>query len=97
VGVPIIGLGENHQFTVNRAANSAAAVQTTLKNNDILQLARPLHLLLASVQWVDRQELLKGLPMFTSFTTARETATVFAGALITALLFVSAATSLPIA
>jgi hypothetical protein len=46
---------------------------------------------------VDRQELLKGLPMFTSFTTARETATVFAGALITALLFVSAATSLPIA
>jgi hypothetical protein len=46
---------------------------------------------------VDRQEQLKGLPMFTSFTTARETATVFAGALITALLFVSAATSLPIA
>ena len=35
--------------------------------------------------------------MFNSFTTARETATVFAGALITALLFVSAATSLPIA
>jgi hypothetical protein len=35
--------------------------------------------------------------MLNSFTTARETATVFAGAFITALLFVSAATSLPIA
>ena len=33
----------------------------------------------------------------TSFTSARQTATVFAGAFITALLFVSAATSLPIA
>jgi hypothetical protein len=35
--------------------------------------------------------------MFTSFSTARETATLFAGALITALLLVSAATSLTIA
>jgi hypothetical protein len=35
--------------------------------------------------------------MLNSFTTARETATVLAGAFITALLFVSAATSLPIA
>jgi hypothetical protein len=35
--------------------------------------------------------------MFTSFTSARETATMFAGAFLTALLLVSAATSLPIA
>jgi len=35
--------------------------------------------------------------MFVSFATARETATIFAGALFTALLSVSAATSLPIA
>jgi hypothetical protein len=35
--------------------------------------------------------------MFTSLTSAREAATVFAGAFITALLLVSAATSLPIA
>ncbi len=35
--------------------------------------------------------------MFQTFTSARETATVFAGAFLTALLFVSAATSLPIA
>ena len=35
--------------------------------------------------------------MFATFTSARETATIFAGAFVTALLFVSAATSLPIA
>lgn len=35
--------------------------------------------------------------MFTSFTSARETATMFAGAFLTAMLLVSAATSLPIA
>ena len=35
--------------------------------------------------------------MFNSFSSARQTATVFAGAFITALLLVSAATSLPIA
>jgi hypothetical protein len=35
--------------------------------------------------------------MFASFTSLRETATVLAGAFISALLLVSAATSLPIA
>ena len=35
--------------------------------------------------------------MFTTFTSVRETATVIAGAFISALLLVSAATSLPIA
>ena len=35
--------------------------------------------------------------MFTSLNSARETATMFAGAFLTALLLVSAATSLPIA
>lgn len=35
--------------------------------------------------------------MFSSLNSARETATVFAGALVSALLFVSAATSFPIA
>jgi hypothetical protein len=39
----------------------------------------------------------KGLTMFTSLTSVRQTATVFAGAFVTALLLVSAATSLPIA
>jgi hypothetical protein len=35
--------------------------------------------------------------MFSSFASARESATVFAGAFISALLLISAATSLPIA
>lgn len=35
--------------------------------------------------------------MLTTFNTARETATLFAGAFLSALLLVSAATSLPIA
>ena len=35
--------------------------------------------------------------MFTTFASARQSATVFAGAFISALLLVSAATSLPIA
>jgi hypothetical protein len=35
--------------------------------------------------------------MFASFASARQTATLFAGAFISALLLVSAATSLPLA
>jgi hypothetical protein len=35
--------------------------------------------------------------MFTTFASARETATLFAGAFVSAILLVSAATSLPIA
>ena len=35
--------------------------------------------------------------MFSTFASARQVATVFAGAFLTALLLVSAATSLPIA
>jgi hypothetical protein len=43
------------------------------------------------------QRLKKGnLEMFTSFASARETATVFAGAFLSALLLVSAATSVPL-
>jgi hypothetical protein len=39
----------------------------------------------------------RGFPMFANFASARETATLFAGAFLSALLLVSAATSLPIA
>jgi len=39
----------------------------------------------------------KGFPMYATLTPVRTAATAFAGAFITALLFVSAATSLPIA
>ena len=46
---------------------------------------------------VGSAEIEKGTFAMITFATARETATIFAGALVTALLFVSAATSLPIA
>jgi hypothetical protein len=51
---------------------------------------------LAWARWSGPPELKRDFAMFT-FATVRETATIFAGALVTALLFVSAATSLPIA
>lgn len=38
----------------------------------------------------------KGSSMFANFASARHTATVFAGAFVSAMLLVSAATSLPI-
>jgi hypothetical protein len=44
-----------------------------------------------------RERCKRAFDMFSSFSSARQTATVFAGAFITALLLVSAATSLPIA
>ena len=46
---------------------------------------------------VGRKKCKRGFPMFRSLASARETATIFAGAFVTALLLVSAATSLPIA
>ena len=39
----------------------------------------------------------RGFEMFATFNSARETATIIAGAFLSALLLVSAATSLPIA
>lgn len=44
-----------------------------------------------------REKCKKGVTMFNSLASVRQTATVFAGAFVTALLLVSAATSLPIA
>jgi hypothetical protein len=43
------------------------------------------------------KKLKRVFSMFPTFTSARETATLFAGAFLSALLLVSAATSLPIA
>jgi hypothetical protein len=53
-------------------------------------------LIIARTRWSGRSNA-KGIKMFNSLHTARETATIFAGALVSALLFVSAATSFPIA
>ena len=44
-----------------------------------------------------RKKWKRGWPRVRSLASARETATIFAGAFVTALLLVSAATSLPIA
>jgi hypothetical protein len=55
-------------------------------------------LLAAWTRWSGLQKQMSGeFTMFMSFNSARNSATAFAGAFITALLFVSAATSLPIA
>jgi len=55
-------------------------------------------LLVARARWSGSQlTITRGLPMFASFVSAREAATVIAGAFLSALLLVSAATSLPIA
>jgi hypothetical protein len=76
--------------------NFARVAALTLKNNDNCQLARPLH-----CYWHGPdgrvQAMTRGLKMFATFNSARETCTILAGALISALLLVSAATSLPIA
>jgi hypothetical protein len=73
-----------------------SAKAPTLKNNDNFDLAR-------SLRWMLRGPMVgftkKGsLKMTTIFTLGRETATALAAAFVTAMLFVSSATSLlPIA
>jgi hypothetical protein len=68
----------------------------SLKTNDFFCLAR---LLQRTGHEPDGgfERLKKGIQMFSIFSSARESATLFAGAFISALLLVSAATSLPIA
>ena len=67
-----------------------------LINKDFFKLARPVHLYLRGPM-VGSQKTDEGvLPMFAT-ESARQAVTAFAGAFVTALLFVSAATSLPIA
>jgi hypothetical protein len=68
-----------------------------LKNNDFLHLARPVHWYWHEPDGGLEPKSTRGLKMFNSFASARETATMFAGAFISALLLVSAATSLPLA
>jgi hypothetical protein len=65
-----------------------------LKNNDIFHLARSLQWMLRAQSGAQKRELVK---MTFSFLDTRQLAVSLAGAFITSLLFVSAATSLPIA
>ncbi|MFL6801853.1 MAG: hypothetical protein ACJ8EQ_08835 [Sphingomicrobium sp.] len=74
----------------------AASIALLLKTNDFLSLARPLHRTLHEPNG-GFEEFKRGFQMFNMFASARENATIFAGAFISALLLVSAATSLPIA
>ena len=67
-----------------------------LKPNNIFDLARPLHCIWHGPGGRVRRQTKRDLNMYSSLTI-RNAATAFAGAFITALLFVSAATSLLIA
>ena len=67
-----------------------------LKNNDFFELARPMHLNLRGPMVGSLKTDQGVLPMFVT-ASARQALTAFAGAFVTALVFVSAATSLPIA
>ena len=78
-------------------AHFAAATRCPLKNKHFSYLARPVHWYWHGPDVGLVNKSTKGLPMFTSLSSVRESATMFAGAFITALLLVSAATSLPIA
>jgi hypothetical protein len=67
-----------------------------LESNGIFELACPVHLSSHRARKSGSKRKGKGVFDMT-FTSIRETATIFAGAFISALLLVSAATSLPIA
>ena len=90
-------LGIYPNFGRYRLGNFATSDSRSLKNNDFIELARPVH-----SSWhgpdgrVRTKKCKKGYPMF-NLASVRETATIFAGAFVSALLLISAATSLPIA
>jgi hypothetical protein len=66
-----------------------------LKDNDFFKLARPVHCYLRGPMGRVTEYRSRGFKMFA--IASRQMLTAFAGAFVTALLFVSAATSLPIA
>ena len=91
-----IGVGENSQLPAHFLRGSNREPCGDIENKRLFQFGTTPALIMAWTQWGVRQGIQKGLPMF-SIATVRETATLFAGAFISALLLVSAATSLPIA
>ena len=68
-----------------------------LKNHDFFELARPVHWIVHGPDGRVRKTIKGDFEMFATLNNARETATVFAGAFLSALLLVSAATSVPLA
>ena len=92
-----IGVGENSQLPAHLLRGSNREPCGDIENKRLFQFGTPPALIMAWTQWGVRQENTKGVTNVPSFASVRETATLFAGAFISALLLVSAATSLPIA
>jgi hypothetical protein len=85
-----------HQLAAQSTGATCRAPNATIEKQANFSIGTTPALILARARWsgpTDNQGVLK---MFT-LASARETATVIAGAFISALLLVSAATSLPIA
>jgi hypothetical protein len=90
-------VGETSQLAAKLTRYFAVISIAAIENAQLFQFGTPRALF---VSWPDgrvRENNSRGLTMFTSFNSTRNAATALAGAFITALLFVSAATSLPIA
>jgi hypothetical protein len=95
--VPRAALGKIPNFRSSSLQSLTFASSYALRNKSFFDLARPVHCYRHGPNGGLERKHAKGLPMFTSLSSVRETATLFAGAFISALLLVSAATSLPIA
>jgi hypothetical protein len=91
------GVGETSHSAVRATSISQRYDGSFTEVQQFFPIGTAHALIMARVQWWVRLKMQRGSNMFRSFVSARETATVFAGAFISALLLVSAATSLPIA
>jgi hypothetical protein len=80
----------------SRTSNFGAPLGTNTEKQRYFPFGTGCALKAAWVRWSDPTKK-RDLAMFATFTSAREAATVIAGAFVSALLLVSAATSLPIA
>ncbi|HJU77586.1 MAG TPA: hypothetical protein VJ597_06645 [Sphingomicrobium sp.] len=97
VGIARLGVAKNTKHRRQLLGISAIAAARSLENKVFFNLARHVHWIVRRPDGRVGRSLKKGfLEMFTSFASARETATVFAGAFLSALLLVSAATSVPL-
>jgi hypothetical protein len=87
-------------FTNWRAFALAISVRQSsppLKNNDFFNWHVPCIVSGTAPMVGSGKTVTRGFEMFATFTSAREAATIIAGTFLSALLLVSAATSLPIA
>jgi len=86
-----------HQLAVQNAGGIRQLPSTMIEKQENFRIGMDPALILARPRWSGLlRECKRGFQMFT-IASARETATIVAGAFLSALLLVSAATSLPIA